>query len=224
MSPAEPRPGWLSLWQQALLQPDAQRYLALQTAVSLRLALVWTCLAALASAAAGALQAALLLGALTAKLGPRARAAFEAGAGSGGISLAILYGIFAGAAVWLLLLLTLALQHPAARGLGGSGTARGLLITIAVYNTPLTWLGLLAGWIPGAGQMIGLGLGLYSFYLNIIAVQANYRLRAGRAAAAVILPAAALTLAVGAAAAGSVVIFAPQIRQFILDLPARMFP
>jgi hypothetical protein len=79
---------------------------------------------------------------------------------------------------------------------GGSGSFLDQSYAFMLYTVPLNGLGAIIGLIPILGGFVSFLLGIYSIVLAVFAMMASQRLDGGRAVAAVLLPAAIVTLLV----------------------------
>jgi hypothetical protein len=78
------------------------------------------------------------------------------------------------------LLIVAGISHAIARALGGAGTYPQLTYAMAAYSSPISIIGSAIAFVPVL-KCLGLPLGLYALYLNVLSIRAVHRLSWGRA-------------------------------------------
>jgi hypothetical protein len=88
----------------------------------------------------------------------------------------------------LLLLVYTAIQQLLAGALGGQGSVSKLFYVEAAYSAPISVAAALLAWIPILGACLGGVVGLYTLYLNALAIKAANRFGWGSAVVSMIVP------------------------------------
>ena len=178
MAPERALP-WYQVWLKALTSPNVVTYESFVTrpGVSVGKACLWVFLGATVGyAIAAAIR--LALGALG-TIGQRGPGPMSNLAGSG-LLLVCLVPV-AGALSVVALIIVSGFSHILASALGGNGTYAQLAYAMAAYTAPASLVTSALSAVPVVGGCLGLPLGLYLIFLNVLAIKAVHHLTWARA-------------------------------------------
>jgi len=222
--------GWLPVWIKAITQPNEQTFVDIteDPNMSARTAYIWIflvgTLSGIIQAFGAAIRATRGIGSQLQQI-PGIGQYFPHSAGGGGAGIALIGGIcaspFAGLLSVLFFALLVAIIQWIAKLFGGTGTYDKLLYAFAAISVPFTIISslfVLLSAIPYVGicmAVISIGLSIYAFVLQVIAVKAINRFGWGPAAGSVLIPGCLVIILCACVVGGSVALIMPVIRNGI---------
>ena len=176
--PSSPQ-SWSEVWLRALTQPSVATYeeFVSRPDVSARRAYAWVFVSSLIASGLAVLGFSLLggLSALGAEQG------LDLTGNLGTLILALIcIGPITGLFSIIGLVITVGIKQWVARALGGTGSYLELSYAIAAYLAPLSIITGLLGIVPLL-NCLNLPLGIYGFFLNVLAIKSVHRFGWGRA-------------------------------------------
>lgn len=226
--------GWFSIWLKAVTKPSEQTFVDITESpnANSKTAYIWVFIAGTLS---GIIQA--FAAAITAATGAASPLQQIPGleqyipqstGGGGGVGAALIGGLcaspLAGLVSVVFFALGVAIVQWIAKLFGGTGTYEKLLYAFAAISVPFTIVSsvlALLGLIPFVGYCTGvvsLGLGIYAFVLQVMAVKGVNRFGLGQAAGSVIIPGCVVFIICACVIAAGVMLFGSVIGNAFSDI------